>query len=202
MNTIKKFITVGALAIFLLGMMQFAIPAMTVHAQSPADDTVPPEVDSSPAEQIPPAGEGGKLQHAALERLFKRAEFNHENQSKVINQADKLGNRIAEIIARAKENGKDTAVLEKALADFNEIIGEARLKFDQTGKLIKLHAGFDAEGKVVDAEAARTTLEQIHTGNKEVRQTVGDALKGLRGAGKAFREANPRPANSPTATPA
>ena len=53
--------------------------------------------------------------------------------------------------------------------------------------------------KVTDAAAAKTTLVGIRTGSKEVRQTLGEALKGLKGAGKAFREANPKP--TPTGTP-
>jgi hypothetical protein len=136
-----------------------------------------------------------------LERLFKLAKKVHENQQKLITQADKIGNRTAELIARAKENGKDTAELETALAGFNQKIGEARLKFDQTGRLIKQHTGFDDAGKAVDPVAAKATLEEIRNGGKEVRQIVGDALKGLRGAGKAFRDANPRPEPpvSPTA---
>ena len=202
MNTIKKISTISVAFILLLGLILFAMPAANVYAQAPANESSPPVVGTQPDEPIPPDGEGGKLQQAVLERLFKRAQKIHENQEKLINQADKLGNRFAELIARAKENGKDTAVLEKALADFNEKIGEARLKYDQTGKLIRQHTGFDDAGKVVDAKAARATLEEIHAGSKEVRHTVGEALKGLRGVRKAFREANPRPTGSPTAEPA
>lgn len=105
------------------------------------------------------------------------------------------------MIARAKENGKDTAGLETALAEFNTTLGEARLKYDQTGRIIRQHPGFDDEGKVIEAETARTTLEEIRTGSKEVREIVGGALKSLREAGKAFREANPRPVESSSETP-
>jgi hypothetical protein len=201
MNTINKIKTISVVSILLLGLVLFVVPASNVYAQSPADEPTP-VIDTIPDEPTPPAGQDGKLQQAVLERLFKRVQLNHENQQKLINQADKLGNRIAEVIARAKENGKDTTSLEKALADFNEKVGEARLKYDQTGKLIKQHNGFDDAGKVTDAAIARTTLEEIRTGSKEVRQTLGEALKGLKGAGKTFREANPRPTDAPSSTPA
>jgi hypothetical protein len=202
MKTIKNICTISAASILLLGLLLFAMPPTNAYAQSPVDEPGITAIDTVPDEPIPPAGQDGKLQQAVLDRLFLRAQKNHENQEKLINQADKLGNRIAELIARAKENGKDTTALEKALTDFNGKIGEARLRYDQNGKLIKQHSGFDDAGKVTDAAAARSTLEEIRNGSKEVRQTLGEALKGLKGAGKAFREANPKSTDSPTTNPA
>jgi len=199
MNIIRKISTIGVASMLLLGLMLIATPTAKAYAQSPVDEALPPVVDTLPDEPTPPEGEGARFQQGGLERLFKLAQRNHNNQERLINQADKMGNRIAELIARAKENGKNTAALETALTAFNEKIGEARLKYDQTGRLVKLHAGFDDAGKVTDAAAAKTTLEGIRTGSKEVRQTLGEALKGLKGAGKAFREANPKP--TPTGTP-
>jgi hypothetical protein len=200
MNKIKKICTLSFATLLLLGLMLFVIPVANVHAQSPADEPLPPVIEPLPDDSLPVTGDNGEVKDIVLERLFKRAQAAHENQQKLIAQADKLGNRIAELIVRAKSNGKDTTSLEAALADFNMKIGEARLKFDQTGKLIRQHTGFDDAGKVTDSAVAKTTLEEIRNGNKDVRQTLVEALKVLREAGRAFREANPKP--EPVSNPA
>ena len=68
--------------------------------------------------------------------------------------------------------------------------------------MIKQHAGFDDQGKVIDPEIARKTLEDVRKGNQEVRQTLAQAVKALREAGQEFRKANPRPSPTPAANPA
>jgi hypothetical protein len=160
MSTIYRISSICLLSVLVLGVIFIAAPAGSVFAQSPIVDTPPPPA-GNPADE-----DGGAFRQAALEKLYKRAVANHERQSKMIEQADNIGNRIAEMIARAKENGKDTTALETALAEFNESLGEARLKFDQTDRIIQQHPGFDDEGKVVEAETARNTLEEIRTGSK------------------------------------
>ena len=193
MNLIKKVSCVGTIAVLLAGIILFFLPPKSAFAQSPLNEPTPPAVTT------PPDGEGGKLRQAGMEKLFKVAQKNHANQEKLITQAEKMGSKFAEIITKAKANGKDTTSLEAALAALNVKIGEANAKYDLIGNLITQHAGFDSDGKVTESATAKTTLEAIRTGSKEVRQTLGEALKGLKGAGNAFREANPKP--TPTGTP-
>ncbi|HEX7555603.1 MAG TPA: hypothetical protein VF338_03185 [Leptolinea sp.] len=200
-NIVRKISIIGVVSVALAVTAFYSLPGGSAYAQSLTDDPAPATITPTPDEPNPPENIAGNIRETVLEKLFQREQKNHDNQQKLIDQADKLGNRVAEGIARAKENHKDTTNLKKALADFNEKIGQARLAYDQTGKLIKQHPGFDAQGKIIDAAAAKTTVEAIGKGSKEVRQTVIQALKELLAAGKAFREANPRPTNPPAANP-
>jgi hypothetical protein len=197
MKSIKNKFSHIVLVSFVAAAMALSLqPAMQVFAMSPAEDTTPPQVTPLPE------GDGSRVKQAALGKLFQVEEKNHNRQQEMINKADKGANRLSELIARAKENGKDTAALEKALADFNTKLGEVRLAYDQTGRLIKQHAGFDDQGKVTNPEIARKTLEDVRKGNQEVRQMLAQAIKGLREAGQEFRKANPRPYPTPAVNPA
>jgi hypothetical protein len=201
-NNISRFSFISILSSFLAVAILCLQPAVSVFAMSPADDTNPPQAAPLPDTSNPPKGGAGNLPQAALGKLFKQEQKNHERQQATINKADKAGSRLSELIARAKENNKNTAGLEKALADFNTRLGEIRLSYDQTGRLIKQHSGFDDQGKVTDAEKAKTTLEEIRKGNQEVRQSLTKTVKDLREAGKEYRQANPRPTATPPANPA
>jgi hypothetical protein len=165
------------------------IPAGNVFASYSADDTTPP--------QSTPQGE-----KKSLDQVFVMEQKAHDHQIELITKAGTMSGKISELVARAKSNGKDTSTLEKALSDFNTKIGEVRLAYDQTGKLIKGHEGFDADGKVTDRELAAKTAEEIHKGNQNVRRSLADAVKSLRTAGEEFRKANPRPTQKPTTIPA
>lgn len=179
------------LSVFTAGAMFGLQPAGVTHAMSFSDDTYPPTMSPLSDET------DGTIKQAALGRVFQREQKAHERQEQAISKAGNSSERISELIARAKENNKDTSALEKALATFNTKLGEIRLKFDQTGKLIKQHEGFDDKGKVTDETKAKATLDAVHKGNLDVRQGLAEALKGLKEAGKAFREANPRPTTTP-----
>lgn len=162
------------------------IPVGSVFASFSADDTTPP--------QSTPQGE-----KKPLDQVFQAEQKAHEHQGELLTKAATASSKISELIARAKSKGKDTTALEKALADFNTKIGEIRLTYDQTGKLIKEHQGFDATGKVTDREQALKTVEAVHKGNQDVRQSLAEAMKSLKGAGQDYRKANPRPTQKSTA---
>lgn len=175
-------------AVLLASMAFNLIPAGYVFASATADDTTPPQ--STPQADKKP-----------LDQTFKLEQKAHEHQDEMLTKAVTASGKVSEMIARAKSNGKDTTSLEKALADFNTKIGQIRLTYDQTGKLIKEHKGFDADGKVTDREQALKTVEAVHKGSQEVRQSLGAAVKDLRAAGEEYRKANPRPTQKSTAQP-
>jgi hypothetical protein len=175
-------------AVLLTAMAFNQIPAGYVFASAPADDSTPPQ-------STPQAGK------KPLDQSFKLEQKAHEHQDEMLTKAATASSKVSELIARAKSNGKDTSALEKALADFNTKIGQIRLTFDQTGKLIKEHKGFDADGKVTDRDQAMKTVEAIHKGNQDVRKSLATAVKDLRAAGEEYRKANPRPTQKPTNQP-
>jgi hypothetical protein len=159
-------------------------PVGSVHAAYTADDATPPQ-PTHQAEKKP------------LDQVFQAEQKAHERQGEMITKAVSASSKFSELIARVKSNGKDTTALEKALADFNTKIGEIRLAYDRTGKQLKDHQGFDATGKVTDREQAMKTVEAIHKGNQEVRQSLAEAVKNLKSAGEEYRKANPRPTQKP-----
>jgi hypothetical protein len=175
-------------AVLLASMAFNLVPAGFVFANTPADDTTPPlstpQVDKKP-----------------LDQAFTLEQKAHEHQDEMLTKAATASGKFSEMIARAKSNGKDTSSLEKALADFNTKIGQIRLTFDQTGKLIKEHKGFDVDGKVTDREQAAKTVDAVHKGNQDVRKSLAAAVKDLRTAGEEYRKANPRPTQKPTVQP-
>ncbi|GAP20852.1 hypothetical protein [Leptolinea tardivitalis] len=189
------------LVILMATVLFWLQPTSLVKASSPADDSVPPETTAIPEEPITPENDNTGKHPVALGLIFQREKQNHERQEKLISKADKASEKISELIARAKENGKDTTELEKALSDFNAQLGKARLVYDRTGKLIQLHQGFDDTNKVTDSTLAKITVEEIRKGNKEVRDILGEALKNLRAAGQDYRKANPKPTTTSTVDP-
>jgi hypothetical protein len=197
---ITSFISI--IAVVLAGAAAIFVPAGSVHAMSPADDTKPPQVTPLPQVPNPPEKTGENQRQVALAKIFEQETKNHERQQKVIEKGDKGADKLSEMIARAKENGKDTSGLEKALAKFNIKLGEARLAFDQTGRLINQHQGFDDLGKVTDPEKAKITVEAVKNGNQDVRQILREALKIIRDAGQQFRKDNPRSTSSTASNPA
>ncbi len=177
------------ISVILLTSLAFSlIPAGSVLANSPADDTTPP--------LTAPQGE-----KRPLDQTLKIEQKAHEHQEEMITKAVKGSSKLSELIARAKANGKDTASLERALADFNTKIGEIRLEYDKTGKLIREHVGFDVDGKVTDRDQATKTVEAIHKGNQNVRKALAAAVGDLRASGEEFRKANPRPTLKPGTQP-
>ena len=117
MKTINSLVTkVFPGSIMVLVMALNLMPAAPVYASSPADTAIPP--------QGTPQGDGPKK---PLDEVFVAQQKAHDHQQEMISKAENGSGKISELIARAKENGKNTADLEKALADFNTRIGEVRL---------------------------------------------------------------------------
>ncbi|NMB55670.1 MAG: hypothetical protein GYA15_13325 [Leptolinea sp.] len=169
-------------------------PAGQVLAALPADDNAPPQ-NTAPVDET----DTGKTPQEQLQRLFQQEKKNHEKQKDVISKAENARDKLTELIARAKKNGKETKSMEKALAQFNTRLGEIRLTYDQMEQVIRQHAGFDDKGKVVNAENAKKTVVEIRQGNKEIRQSLVKALKDIGQAGKKNRQQNnPRPAAKPS----
>ncbi|MBK8822035.1 MAG: hypothetical protein IPN58_05350 [Anaerolineales bacterium] len=70
-------------------------------------------------------------------------------------------------------------------------------KYDSMNGIVTLHEGFDASGKVTDAEKAKSTVQEMRTKMQELKSAMGGTGKALRDALKAFREEN-KPADTLT----
>ncbi len=120
---------------------------------------------------------------------------------------EKIGNAFADVdahvakfqerIDKAAENGKDVAALQSALDAYTAALKSAQPIYASMESIVTTHAGFDASGKVTDAEQARSTMEQMRAKMQEIKSAMDGTFKALREAMKAFREAN-KPAEPKT----
>jgi hypothetical protein len=115
----------------------------------------------------------------------------------MLDGAEKLIERVEQLIERASENAKDLAELQAALEAFERAVHAAQDLHEQAGRIIDAHAGFDGTGHVTDPELAADSVEQLAAQLQQVRETVGGPGKALHEALKKFREAN-RPSDAPS----
>ena len=169
----------GILAVLLVGMMAFAFPGGSVAAATPTPQ--PPKDPQVQAARI----------NARLERAFKALQKIVEQQARHMKRADALIGKAEVLITRAKANGKDTAALEAAVAAYKTKEIEFKKLNSAAADILKTHAGFDANGKVVNRDLAKQTLQDGHEQVKDARGLFSDALKKLHETFKAWREANP-----------
>lgn len=160
-----------------------ALPAQTVAALGP-DGTPTPTGTPNPAQV-----------NARLEKIFAR----QQNIVARMSLSQESMVRFETLIARAEKAGQDVTSLKTALASLKNARETTQPLRDQAQTLVTARAGFDTNGKVVDAEAARQTVKSLAEILKQVRQSVGPAAKAWREAAKAFRQAHPLP--QPTSQP-
>lgn len=171
------------LAALVTALLAATLPFMSAFA-APAQDPTPPTTDEIPTQR--------------LERLWGRAQNGVEKFGKVIERSAIMIKRAQTLIDKAAENGKDVAALQAALDAYEQAINGAGPLYQEAQSIVAAHAGFDADGKVTDAEQARATLKDLGAQLKSLREQIGAPGKALREALKAFREANPRPTPTPS----
>jgi hypothetical protein len=171
----------GLLVLVLTAAAFVVVPAATAHA----DEGDPP---------TPERGRG-----TLLERAFEREKDWLACQADNLTKASAAGDKLGELIEKAKANGIDTGDLETALAEFQGQLAIAAQSHAGAAAIIDAHAGFNGGGKVTDREQALETLKSAGAALQDARQTLQGAAEGLRDAVKAWREAHPRP--QPVAEP-
>ncbi len=172
-NIFKKTILVALAAALVFA----AFPVTSVFAQG----------------ENPPKGE---LTNEKLEQVWARQLKIYERLGKGF---DDIDGRVAKFQARidkAAENGKDVSALQAALDAFEAASKSAKPIYDSISGVVNSHQGFDANGKVIDAEKAKATVQDMRAKLKELKSAMGGTGKALREALKAFREAN-KPADTP-----
>ncbi len=167
-NMFKKVILAVSAAVLVFA----AFPVTSAYA---ADDT-------------PPAT--GEVSNEKLEKLWARQLQAYEKIGKAFEDIDAHIAKFQERIDKATENGKDVTDLQSALDAYEAALKSAQPTYASIGSIVTTHAGFDASGKVTDAEQAKSTVQQMRTKMQEVKSTMGGTFKALREALKAFREAN------------
>lgn len=168
--------TVGPVMLALGMMLAFFSP---VAAQAPGDEPQPPtgqETVKVPVERME------KQYQRQLERLDAQA-TRLEKTDEIIADVEK---RIADLAAK----GKDVSALEEALGNYQASVDEAVSLHATAETILQTHDGFDADGKVVDAQAAAVTLREASNAMNDVQRLLRPALRDLLQALRDFRRDN------------
>jgi len=173
-NIFKKMI----LAVLSAALVFAALPVTSAFAQG----------------ENPPKGE---LTNEKLEQVWARQLKNYEKIGKGFEDTDALIAKFQAKIDKAAANGKDVTALQAALDAFESALKSAKPTYDSMSGMVNLHQGFDANGKVTDAEKAKTTVKDMRTKMEALKSAMGGTGKALHEALKAFREAN-KPTGTPT----
>lgn len=161
-----------------------SLPLASVSALG-LDDPKPPRPD-------------GQVANEKLEQVWARQQSVYEKIGKGFDRDAEFTERVQKLIDRARENGKDVSAVQAALDAFEAAVKQAHPVYESGKGIINSHQGFDASGKVTDPEKARETVRAMGEKLKEIKTAMNGTGKALREAIKAFREANPRPAKTPT----
>lgn len=139
----------------------------------------------------PPQGE---MTNERLEQIWSKQLRAYE----ILGKTEEFIRKARQLTDHAAQNGKDISAVQAALDAFADAAKDAKPIYESAQSIVDSHAGFDAGGKVTDAEQAKETVRAMGERLKEIKETMGGAGKALRDAIRAFREANPRPEKTPT----
>jgi hypothetical protein len=137
---------------------------------------------------------------SALTGQYRAQQQQLRAQDMRLAQATQHAAKIDVLIAKLKSKGQDTAALEQAVAAFRASMAQARAAWQAASDTLALHAGFDNDGKVTNADQARATLAAAGASMRQVHQIAVDAYKALHRAIVAYRQAHrdvPEPAEPP-----
>ena len=150
-------------------------------------------VASLPFARVSAAGQG-QISNERLEKVWARQLRIYA----LMGRTDKFVERVQQLIERAAENGKDVSALQAALDAFEDALKNAQPVYESAKGVVNSHQGFDEDGKVIGAEKAKETVSAMGEKLKEIKDAMDGTGKALREALKAFRQANPRPAGTPS----
>lgn len=125
-----------------------------------------------------------------LEKAWARQVKTYERLGRAYENGDERLAKLQGMIDKAAENGKDVSDLQAALDAYKAALTAARPAYEALGEIISAHAGFDANGRIADAEQAKVTVKEARDQMKAIKESMGGAFKALRAAIKAFRAAN------------
>ena len=125
-----------------------------------------------------------------LEKAWAHQLKLYENLGRVFEDTNNQFPKAQELIDKASANGRDVSAVQSALDAFSAAVQTSRPIYTSLKGLVTVHAGFDASGKVTDAEQAKATLQEVRAKLQELKTSMGGTGKALREAVKAFRQAN------------
>ena len=127
---------------------------------------------------------------AALSNFFRREQNFLTLQSNYIKRGGDVAITAQNLIYSAKAEGKDTAPLETALAQFETDVAGAQSANTAAASTLIVHDGFDGAGKVTDIQAAYQTDLSARLSLRNAHALMIQAETTLRQAFDAWRKTN------------
>lgn len=129
-------------------------------------------------------------EYIGLEYALKREQLRLTGQQDRLDLARQGAADAQSLIDELSDRGKDTSKIQAALDTFKTQIETAQTAHDEAKQILDAKAGFDANGKVTDAEQARETLQNARQAMEEARKILQQASQDFRQAMHEFRQAN------------
>ena len=126
----------------------------------------------------------------ALSRTYKAEQDRLKIQDLRLKNAILYAGKFDKLISQLKVKGQDTTALEQAAATFRAEIAKARAEWQAASATLATHAGFDAAGKVTNADQARATLKDAHSHMEQAHTIAHAAYEKLHTAIVAYRKAH------------
>ena len=167
-------------------MLSLAVIAAVVMLALPTDSVAaqaePPQMEEALPGEEPRSPE--ELYADMLER--------YEQAGERIENADETISRLEKRIETLIRAGEDPAALQAILDTFLAEMDAVQAAYADLGEVIDEHAGFDADGQVIDESLAIYTLRQTAEALLDLHQFGENALFGLRWDLTEYRYQNRR----------
>ena len=124
----------------------------------------------------------------ALSRAFREEQQRLKAQDFRLKAALEKATYVDKVIAGMQAKGKDTTALQAAVDAYRAGMASARAEWQLAADGLAAHAGFDADGKVTDATAARAMLKDAHSHMEQAGVLMKQATETFHKAMEAFRK--------------
>ncbi len=128
----------------------------------------------------PALAPSGAMVNVKLEKAWARQLVVYENLGKLFNDSEAKLEKIQSLLDKAADNGRDVTAAQSALDAFEAALKATKPIYESMKHIVASHPGFDAKGRVTDAEKARATLKEMDAKLKEVKASLGGTGKALR----------------------
>jgi hypothetical protein len=163
-----------------------ALLALTVSLGSAfAEPTYPPLPTPLPTPVATPVHP--PVDTSTLEQAYQLAQQQLKEQEAHLKQAGTYAGAVQEMILRLKANHQDTAPLERALVAYRARLAAAQHEWEIAREILRAHLGFDALGKVTNADQARATVAAARSHMANVASILRAAYSELSAALAAYR---------------
>jgi hypothetical protein len=137
------------------------------------------------------AGRSFRLEDIRQPGALKQEQQRLDRLQNQLTRTDKVVTRSQAFINQQKQAGKDTSTLENALKVFQSQVVNVKTAHDTAAAVLTQHAGFDDQGQVTDAAAARQTLQAARQALANGETTLRQARRDLAQAFAPWKNANP-----------